>query len=345
MIDKSTIIIIVYCIYYVIGSGSNGSSGSSEASCLTDLFPCSSGVFGNLFLMVVYAVILGKASSTLADGSELLLEILHPGIIGGVVLPVLGALPDSMIILFSALGTGTKAEIQDQLAVGVGTLAGGTIMLLTIAWSSSILVGRCDLKDGLAVDKTRTKLFTLQTQGVTVDNEVKINAKIMIFTSLTYWIIQGPAFYYVAHPNASQEITTERPFAIAGFIIALANLIGYCVYQVINPTLQKRKMEAARKKAILEKVISFMSQQVEKQEIKEESKKESNDASPSKQDESSNSKADEEELRRKNLSALSFGQKWKQKALEKKKILLHKMKKLMLMKLLMRMMKLVQLQP
>jgi len=62
-----------------------------------------------------------------------------------------------------------------------------------------------------------------------------------------------------------------------------------------------------------------MSQQVEKQEIKEESKKESNDASPSKQDESSNSKADEEELRRKNLSALSFGQKWKQKALEKKK--------------------------
>ena len=32
-----------------------------------------------------------------------------------------------------------------QVAVGVGTLAGSTVMLLTIAWGGAIVVGRCDL--------------------------------------------------------------------------------------------------------------------------------------------------------------------------------------------------------
>lgn len=32
-----------------------------------------------------------------------------------------------------------------QVAVGVGTLAGSTIMLLTIAWGGSVCAGRCDI--------------------------------------------------------------------------------------------------------------------------------------------------------------------------------------------------------
>ena len=34
-----------------------------------------------------------------------------------------------------------------QVSVGVGTLAGSTIMLLTIAWGGSLLCGRCDLNE------------------------------------------------------------------------------------------------------------------------------------------------------------------------------------------------------
>lgn len=33
------------------------------------------------------------------------------------------------------------------MSVGVGTLAGSTIMLLTIAWGGSLLAGRCDLNE------------------------------------------------------------------------------------------------------------------------------------------------------------------------------------------------------
>lgn len=39
------------------------------------------------------------AATYLSSGSELLLEILGPGLVGGLLLPSLGALPDAMLIL------------------------------------------------------------------------------------------------------------------------------------------------------------------------------------------------------------------------------------------------------
>jgi hypothetical protein len=69
----------------------------------------------------------------------MLLEFLDPGIIGGLVLPVLGALPDGAIVLVSgALGPNP----QEQLNIGVGTLAGSTIMLLTIPWAVGLWLAR-----------------------------------------------------------------------------------------------------------------------------------------------------------------------------------------------------------
>lgn len=52
----------------------------------------------------------------------------HP--VSGVVLPVLGALPDSLIILTS-LSSASQAEAQEAVAVGIGgrTLRGGALTL------------------------------------------------------------------------------------------------------------------------------------------------------------------------------------------------------------------------
>lgn len=67
----------------------------------------------------------------ISDGSELLLLVpAVAGIVGSVVLPVLGAVPDGAIVLFSGMGD----DAQEELSVGVGALAGSTIMLLTIPW-------------------------------------------------------------------------------------------------------------------------------------------------------------------------------------------------------------------
>ena len=90
--------------------------------------------------MVVYGYVLLQGANLISSGSELLLEILDPGLIGGLVLPILGALPDAAIIVIS----GSKSSPQD-VSVGVGTLAGSTILLLTIVWGGSTYLGRCDL--------------------------------------------------------------------------------------------------------------------------------------------------------------------------------------------------------
>lgn len=158
--------------------------------------------------MLVYGYLLLQGANLLSDGSELLLEVLSPGLIGGLLLPVLGALPDALVIAVSGLGapageaqeqvrfsffcrallsdfnflitlhillsasmnlSASKQGCRDwssdsrvvcslefadvglQVAVGVGTLAGSTIMLLTITWAGSLLCARCDLNEQVLV--------------------------------------------------------------------------------------------------------------------------------------------------------------------------------------------------
>ncbi len=86
-------------------------------------------VVGNLLVRVFPRF--SSASNMISDGSELLLLVPSlAGVVGSVVLPVLGAVPDGAIVLFSGMGD----DAQEQLSVGVGALAGSTIMLLTIPW-------------------------------------------------------------------------------------------------------------------------------------------------------------------------------------------------------------------
>ena len=96
------------------------------------IFPCSNSLWGNLFLMCVYGGLLLYAAMMISDASDMMLQFMGAGVIGALVLPVLGALPDSMIIIFSSMG-GTRKEAQEEVTIGLGTLAGSTIMLLTIA--------------------------------------------------------------------------------------------------------------------------------------------------------------------------------------------------------------------
>merc|ERR1711959_670570 len=93
---------------------------------------------------MAYAYILFLASNMISDGSELLMLIPSlKGIVGPVVLPILGAVPDGAIVIFSGLGP--IADAQAQLNVGIGALAGSTIMLLTLPWSLAIIYGRVKL--------------------------------------------------------------------------------------------------------------------------------------------------------------------------------------------------------
>jgi len=216
-------------------------------------------IYKILFLMLVYGFILFKASNLISDGSELLLLIPSvAGIVGSVVLPILGAVPDGMIVLFSGIGP----DAQVQLSVGVGALAGSTIMLLTIPWFCSLLAGRVSLdENGVGYYKKKEKLvepkWSLTRTGTNVKDGLRYSAIIMIITAASYALIQGPAFKYSGRRNensdsseslsiTSSEIEAEHWFALAGFIMSLVMFIGYLIYQVKTANSESKKDKIAQ---------------------------------------------------------------------------------------------------
>ena len=52
---------------------------------------------------------------------------------------------------------GTTETAQSQVSVGMGMLAGSTVLLLTIKWGSCVVVGKCDVDNSNAVDVKDTK--------------------------------------------------------------------------------------------------------------------------------------------------------------------------------------------
>lgn len=177
-------------------------------------------------------------------------KILDPGLIGGLVLPILSALPDAIIIVVAgAFGSNPQA----QLSIGIGTLAGSTIMLMTIPWSLSLILSRCDIRGGQSVDGTLTNKFSLTKTGTTVDDDTPTNAKVMILTSISYLIVQGVAFAYLKDPDSGKSV--EKWFALVGFIVCFSLMAAYCTYQVISPKLQEKKMTEAKRSYLQKRII------------------------------------------------------------------------------------------
>ena len=58
--------------------------------------------------------------------------------------------------------SGDAATAQSQVSVGMGLLAGSTVMLLTVIWGTCTVVGKCDLRDDIAVNNQDTKGFHLK---------------------------------------------------------------------------------------------------------------------------------------------------------------------------------------
>lgn len=165
--------------------------------------PSEVGVTGLLWLFLSYGYMLYFASNLISEGSELLLLVPEiAGLVGGVVLPLLGAVPDGAIILFSGLGDIETA--QETLSVGIGALAGSTIMLLTIPFALSIYGGRVDYdastkepnyKKQPKVSPMATMSQQLTTTGVTVTEAVQHSGVVMMITLIPYVLIQIPAMY------------------------------------------------------------------------------------------------------------------------------------------------------
>lgn len=183
-----------------------------------------------------------KAATFLSNGSELLLEILGPGIVGGLFLPILGALPDAMLILVSGL-SGSKETAQSQVSVGMGLLAGSTVLLLTIIWGTCVIVGKCDIEGTIAIDSQDTRGFSLTGSGVSTDIWTSYAARIMVLSIVPFLIVQLPQ---------ALDSTSGRHLAVLiALIVSVCLLISYCLYQIFQPWIQRRKLEYIEHKHVI----------------------------------------------------------------------------------------------
>ena len=215
------------------------------------------GDSGLFWLFLSYGYVLYYASNLISEGSDLLMLIPSlAGLVGSVVLPLLGAVPDGAIMLFSGLGDIETA--QETLSVGVGALAGSTIMLLTIPWGLSIYGGRVDLDaDGVPDYRARPKLTPkrtfkdeLEKTGVSITEPVSQGAIIMIFTTIPYFLIQVPAFFI--HGPSEEVAKGEKHWALAGLIICL---LGFASYLGMQFRISQQGEDKGKRVAVVKKLL------------------------------------------------------------------------------------------
>lgn len=76
-----------------------GMGSSDECEHMYGFLPCSSNIYGHLFLIVVYEYLLFRGESLMVAGGEQIFKLLGPGIFGASAFHILGALPESLIVL------------------------------------------------------------------------------------------------------------------------------------------------------------------------------------------------------------------------------------------------------
>lgn len=218
-----------------------------------------------LFLGACYAFCLLKGSNLISDGSELLLLIPSAaGLVGSVVLPVLGAVPDGAIVLFSGMGPIDQAAAQ--LSVGVGALAGSTVMLITVPWFLSILGGRVALVRGEpCYSRRQRETLTANgrempvvgalgccTSGVAANISIRTSSMVMLATCLIgYLIVELPALVLMNDAQTTREKDIS-PFAWIGTVLCAMMFVGYLVLQfrIANQPSESAAVDANTVKAI-----------------------------------------------------------------------------------------------
>jgi Ca2+/Na+ antiporter len=217
-------------------------------------------VTGLVWLFVSYGYVLYMASGLISEGSELLLLVPSmAGLVGGVVLPLLGAVPDGAIILFSGLGDVQAA--QETLSVGVGALAGSTIMLITVPFALSIYGGRVDLigpkhdkpnylgKPKLQSPKAHW-MYELTRTGVGLQEATQHGGILMIGTLIPYFLIQVPAFFL--HGPQQDIAKGEHWWSLLGLVVCLSGLVFYMKLQL---QMSKDGEDRDKRMAVVKKTL------------------------------------------------------------------------------------------
>ncbi|KAF5940517.1 hypothetical protein HYC85_021684 [Camellia sinensis] len=146
--------------------------------------------------------------------------------------------------------SGTTETAQSQVSVGMGLLAGSTVVILTVIWGTCVIVGKCDLHDSIAIDGKDTKKFSLTGSGVTTDIWTSYAARIMAISVIPFLVVQIPQV---------MNSTSGRHLAVLiALIVSVCMLISYCLYQVFQPWIQRRRLAIGKHKHIISGFLKYL---------------------------------------------------------------------------------------
>ncbi|KAK2966055.1 hypothetical protein RJ640_029987 [Escallonia rubra] len=195
--------------------------------------PCTTAVWGQLFLIVVYEYLLSIGEKYVSDGSELFFQMIGPNVFGGSLFHLLGTIPEVALVLVSGLSA-TTTTAEEQAVSGMSLLAGSTVMLLTIIWGSCIAFGSKDLSENSnssVVQHLTPKC--LKSFGATVDVQTSYTGRIMILSIVPFIILQIPKII--------DSISGTRVTVLLSLLVTLAFLFAYMFYQAFQPWIGERK--------------------------------------------------------------------------------------------------------
>lgn len=193
------------------------------------------------FMLLMYGYILLRGAMFIGEGSEKLLLLYGAGFIGGIILPIVNVIPDCLVVIISGSRGGSIKEIQHELQLGLGTLMGSSLCLLTLRYAICNLFGLRDLKksecddhDVNAHPKPKLTNISLFDSGNAILAEVPSTAKIMLLSTFTFFVIQIPALIYKNEYKFGEFVNHERPFVLAATIIAFGLFFVYCFVQYFS---------------------------------------------------------------------------------------------------------------
>ncbi|XP_031288298.1 sodium/calcium exchanger NCL2-like isoform X1 [Pistacia vera] len=224
--------------------------------------PCSSTVWGQLFMLVVYELLLSLSQQIIQSGSNLFFQMFGTGIFGASLFNVLGMFPQIILVIVIGV-SGDSSTIQSMAAMGMAMLAGSAIMQLTVSWGSVVAFGSYDLSDistsetSTAASDTTTasassnsenkKPFSLTGYGVETDKETRYTSMIMLLSMIPVLILQLAKVI-----NSS---TGTRIIVLISLVITLIFLICYMTYQVFQPWIQNRRLDYLLNKFVQKKLL------------------------------------------------------------------------------------------
>jgi Ca2+/Na+ antiporter len=193
-----------------------------------------------LFIGFIYTYLVINGCMLIGEGSELLELTKYGPLVGPTILPVLGAVPDGAIVLFSGIGS----DAQSQLETGVGALAGSTVMLLTVPWILCVIGGRVNLdENGVGTYKSKPKLnppdnMDIFTTGISLNakgHEVVWTMGVwMLVTALSFLVVQIPTFVYLSIDDDDRLASLESAYVLTGFIMATLFFVAYLIWSYLD---------------------------------------------------------------------------------------------------------------